>query len=384
MSASNGSVCINGRNVVMRSNAFWHFAQGHMLETFALLHARALYAPSLRLSFGDKAFFRTWKPFLRFYLALFDEVPTLDPGCKHATGRVLEFPPFGMGPSSKGQFRAFREWAHNTSLVRACEALPAMHAIAAARRGARPPGARPMRIVLLRRPNSSAASGPGRRILNSAALAHRLSTFAAERNATLFHGNIDSWSPLEQVDLLLETDVLLSYHGSGVGSGHFWMRPGSLVVEFEPPTVPYCVFAVCGHASGKAWIESGDARTPEMEVWKPGGWNSKYYICNPNLPGHECHRRVDILPAMRVLGDVLAESRRTQESNLVPAFERFVQQSCGRKDVHGCKRACGKRVLQVWEAAKQCEPTAGASRTAAGRRNGKVCSLAPPPGGGER
>jgi hypothetical protein len=365
--AANESICLNGRNVLMRSNAFWHFAQGHMVETFALLQAHRLYAPSLRLSFGDKQFFRTWRPLLRFYLALFDHVPTLDPGCRRATGRVLTYPYFGMGPSSRGAHRVFREHAANSSLVRSCGWLPTMHAIAAARRGARPAGARPARIVLLRRPNATSSNGPGRRILNAPALARALGRLARQHNATFFHGNIEGWAPLEQVDLLLETDVLLSYHGSGVGSGHFWMRPGSLVVEFQPPATPYCIFGVCGAASGKAWVESGDARTPQMEVWKPGGWNSRAYICNPADPA-SCHRRVDLAPTLRVLRSVLG----SRESDYRKPFGAFIaNRTCDDAHVHGCARACGRRILQVWEGSQRCPARPGA-------RNGRIapCAMA--------
>ena len=394
-------ICIAGRNVLMRSNAYWHFAQGHMMETFVMLQSLGLYSPRVRLSFGDRDFFSSWRRFLPFYTALFDELPTLDRDCKHAQGRVLTFPGFWMGPSKKGPVTAFKE-AANSSMMRACAWLPVMHSIAASRRRIKSRSARKMRIVLLERPNVSAASGPGRRILNNEHISAELGKLARSQGADFFHGNIESWRPMAQVDLLLETDILLSYHGSGVGSGHFWMPPGSMVVEFQPPGVPYCIFAACGAASGKAWIESADAATPQMEIWKPGGWNSKWYICDPKRPGRECHRTVDIQPALHVIRAVLrggGRAPRWQKRGLVSsaalsspaspqpaaewvsAMEAFANRSCGRKEVHGCSRSCGRRVVQVWESSRRCHASerrqAGGHTSAAagGLRRERTCSI---------
>ena len=400
-----------------RSSAYWHFAQGHLLETFVLLSTRELYRPDVQLSFGDPQFFDSWRKFLPFYLAIVDQTPRLDRGCdraRRAGGRILHFPEFGMGPSSRGAYRAFF-YAANTSLLRSCRWLPRLHSLALARRGARRLGTRPPRITMLQRPNGSASGGPGRRILNMDEVVQQVSDLARKYGAHLFHGNMDHMAPMEQVDLLLETDVLLSYHGSGVGAGHFWMAPGTIVVEFEPPGVQYCIFAACGAESGKAWIESSDARTPQMEVWKPGGWNGQLYICNPTHALNQCDRTVDARPVLRILNRALASLGREPQTaqptprhrrrhssgrlgrnrpsgalaaghgstshaanathaaasatlsgssgadyrnmyahRLLRATDGFARSTCGRYVTHGCARACGNRVLQVWEGNHSC------------------------------
>lgn len=413
--SASSAICIQGRSVLHRSNAYWHFAQGHLLETFVLLQEGALYHPGLQMSFGDPQFFASWRKYLAFYLTIFDSLPVLDRDCKRAKregARILRFPEFGMGPSRNGPHKAFL-LAENTSLVRACRWLPRLHALVAERRGTQRLGARPPHMVLLQRPNGSAAGGPGRRILNADIVGQLLTAVAREHGAHLTQGNIDGMAPLEQVDLLLRTDVLLSYHGSGVGSGHFWMAPGTVVVEFQPPGVPYCIFATCGAASGKAWVESSDTGTPQMEIWKPGGWNSKWYICNPSNPMQQCHRVVDARPALRIISHALASlpfgrhplgrnttvdrspghhARRVKLTSsaqlagralraspplarepvdyalrMKRAVDRFVRGRCGGARDHGCARACGKRVLQVWEGNRSC---------AVASQSKRACSIA--------
>ena len=407
-SASSAAVdiCINGRTVLHRSIAYWHFAQGHLLETFVMLQKDGLYHPQLRLSFGDRQFFKSWRKYLAFYLAIFDHVPLLDPDCRasNKTGaRVTRFRYFGMGPSSIGHEKVFLQ-AANTSLLDACRWLPKLHALAKRRRNVSSLGERPPQIVMLQRPNTSAGSLPGRQIINRAEVAQSLRRVAKAHGARFVHQNIDSLEPLEQIDLLLQTDVLLSYHGSGIGSGHFWMAPGTIVVEWPPPGVPYCIFAACGEVSGKAWVESSDSRTPQMEIWKPGGWNSKKPICNPHLKANQCHRTVDARPSIALLEIALAgltrmavssaprlarhsieRSHRPQgarparssflrraelndhlsivssvrldkndlASDMRRAIDNFTDRFCtatpSRRRPRSCTRACGRRALQVWE-----------------------------------
>ncbi len=42
--------------------------------------------------------------------------------------------------------------------------------------------------------------------------------------------------PVEQVQLLAETDVLIGQHGAGLAN-MMWMKPGSIVIEIQPPLI---------------------------------------------------------------------------------------------------------------------------------------------------
>jgi len=389
-------VCIFGRNVLMVSSAFWHFAQGHLLETFVLLHRAGLYHPSLRLAFGDRHFFKSWVPYLEFYDVLFDHRPTLDPRCAARNyGHYLRYTNFTMGERSEQPKVQLRHGANNSAYVRSCQLLSIMRELAATRRRALPRSARPMHVVLLARGGTSAPrTGPQRQMRNLGAVGGHLAAFAARQGATFETVQLEKLEPLQQVDLLLRTDILVSYHGSGVGAGHFWMPAGSVVVQFEPPRVQYCVFAVCGAASGKvAWIEATAPKTKRAEVYKLGGWHSKWYICgmwanSSDNERNECDRKVDPAPVTDLLfkawpevervhmppvpsalesgsrrgvyssgggggselgrGNSLIAGRPSAPLSLKASLEVHARRTCGRQEQDGCAIACAGRAIQVW------------------------------------
>lgn len=292
------SVCLDGSNRLMKSNAFWHFAQAHLAQTFNFLWTSGLYSSSLHIAFGDRGFYRSWVPLLKFYGAFFDHPPILDRRCRSGKyDKILQFPEFtGKSPgvcdwnihkdghnARRNSRWEFRTCAENSSLATSCRLLPVMRALAAYRhggiawRGYEAAGAgpryawsasQPVRIVLLERTNVTTAGGPQRRITNIPEVHAALTrAFAGGRyHASVERVNLAALSPLAQVSLLLRTSVLLSYHGSGVGAGHFWLPPGAIVVEWTPPKVDYCIFATCGRQSGKGWIVGSTAYTRRMEV----------------------------------------------------------------------------------------------------------------------
>lgn len=158
-----------------------------------------------------------------------------------------------------------------------CEHIPSLHMVAAARRYARPRTQRLLQIVFVHR-NATAESTPEgtiRGIENVEEVVADLKSLARGRGAILKQVVLERLPPLAQVDLLLETDVLISYHGSGLGGGHVWMPPGGVVVEIMPHKFDYCVVATCVAHSGKAHLMVTTAATRLARRWKPGGWYAK-------------------------------------------------------------------------------------------------------------
>ena len=236
-------VCLRGTNaIVSSSKALWHFMQGHLLETFVLLSRLGLYQRAMQLAFADVGRWSEQHPFWRFYRALHDAPVRFVPGCSGLSSEewmVLDFPAFT-----------------NRSLLSACRWLPALRRAALSMRQIRVPEGRRRvpegrrRLVFLRRHTSRP------RIANADEIATSLAQWAASNSHDFVDASPYQWDALKQVDELLRADVLVSVHGSGVGSGHFWMREGAVIVELVPSGWWYCVFAYCGAVSGKSWLLS--------------------------------------------------------------------------------------------------------------------------------
>ena len=219
--------------VASSSKAFWHFMQGHLLETFALLSRLGLYQPGLQLAFADAARWSERHPFWGFYHALHDASVRFVPLCSGlpSTWLVLDFPLF-----------------NNRSLLSACRWLPALRRAALGVRQI-PSVANRRRLVFLRR-----HARP--RISNADELAASLAAWAESNGHDFVDTSLYQWESLKQVDEFLRADILVSVHGSGVGTAHYWMREGTVVVELVPGGWWYCVFAYCGAVSGKLWLLS--------------------------------------------------------------------------------------------------------------------------------
>ena len=69
-----------------------------------------------------------------------------------------------------------------------------------------------MKMVFLRRTGH-------RSIENGAAIQEQLANWSAAHGWAYSAVYFESFAPLQQVDLMLETDLLVSYHGSGYAAG---------------------------------------------------------------------------------------------------------------------------------------------------------------------
>ena len=380
-----GGLCIYGGHALGSSSAFWHFIHGHLLPAFQRIHELRLYRPDLQIAFGREPL-QGYQRYMGYYHALVDAPTRIVRRCANLpdSWQVIGFPRLELtiirgGPNrTESRERQLEEYRHasNSSLARMCEALPMLHLIAAARRHARPRTRRPLQMVFLRRNLTRSSldtdgASPGgqadrptvaRGIANADEVAGALRSLARAHGAVLREVAFEGWSPLAQVDLLLETDVLISYHGSGLGSAHIWMPPGSVVIEIVPHKWCYCVVATCAAHSGKAHLLLTSEKTLVAQVWKPGGWYAK-------IGGPVGFRNVQLPPALvAVLGRALAAPN---SSSLREVIQLEASSRCAAlkaRDREDCSIACDGKSLQFWEPPEQGHPRSAAP----------VAALSPP------
>lgn len=351
-------VCIRGGNRLLTSASVWHFMQGHLLEVFTLLHVHGLYDRRLRLTFDKLPFQQTWGRYLDFYLAVFDIRPKVAsyPHRCAVHSRSLWLPAFELDtvdnfPEAEfGHAIAFS----NSSLHRACSLLPAVHRAAAEIRSARPRGRRPFRMVLLHRTGM-------RRMINAGEVEQQLRQLATSHGWLFSAVHFDTMPPLEQVDLMLETDVLISYHGAGIGSSHIWMPEGAVIVEIAPPNWPYCLFSVCAAMGGHAWVQSSAAVTVRAEAWKPGGFRSSANSrISRSVVLQPVHRLLQPVMELQVGGKRWQQGWRPRDalmhlaSQLCVAPPSRVERARAwaarySRSQTRCAPACGGEMLQLWE-----------------------------------
>ena len=349
-----GGVCVRGGHTLSSSVAFWHFIHGHLLPTFELISTQGHYRPDLQLVFEQKIF-NTWsRRYMDFYRALFDLPVQIGTRCSGTPSHwlVKPYPRFDMTIMRGDNIKNIEEFKHadNSSIAAMCEHIPSLHMVAAARRYARPRTQRLLQIVFVHR-NATAESTPEgtvRGIENVEEVVADLKSLARGRGAILKQVVLERLPPLAQVDLLLETDVLISYHGSGLGGGHVWMPPGGVVVEILPHKFDYCVVATCVAHSGKAHLMVTTAATRLARRWKPGGWYAK--VGGP--PGLRKVHLPSTLHTMLSLALAVPKEITPREAIQTAAAHLCTESvGRGRKDSIGetCRLACQGKSLQVWE-----------------------------------
>ena len=354
-----GGVCVRGGHTLSSSVAFWHFIHGHLLPTFELISTQGHYRPDLQVVFEQKIF-NTWsRRYMDFYRALFDLPVQIGTHCSGMPSHwlVKTYPRFDMTIMRRDNIEEFKH-ADNSSIAAMCEHIPSLHMVAAARRYARPRTQRLLQIVFVHR-NATAESTPEgtiRGIENVEEVVADLKSLARGRGAILKQVVLERLPPLAQVDLLLETDVLISYHGSGLGGGHVWMPPGGVVVEIMPHKFDYCVVATCVAHSGKAHFLVTTAATRLARRWKPGGWYAK--VGGP--PGlRKVHLPSTLLTMLSLALAVPKEITPREAIQTAAAHLCTESVGRGRKDSIGirrnetCRLACQGKSLQVWEVSKK-------------------------------
>lgn len=344
-------VCIAGTNRQLRSNVYGHFGRGLLLPSMVSVFRHVLYRPDLQLAFGRArhSFGHSFERYYDFFQAIFDARPIHFRDCRRGLPdrwRVVTMPDLDVAFARD----ASTEFANasTSSIARECEWLPLIHSLAAARRHARPRGQRPLQMILLLR-SPPADSSRARGIRNVAAVAKVLEQLMSGVRGVFRVVTFNESQPaLSQVDLMLETDVLVSYHGSGVSASHYWMPPGGVAVEVMPPHWPYCVTGVCVAHGGKFHIQLSPAGTARAEQWKVRGWRSP-------LPSPSGLRNVHMPGAMlEVLQQYLTIANATPAATL--AALRLDSSRCGAPSHPAqhrpravCTVACGGRGLQFWE-----------------------------------
>lgn len=125
------------------------------------------------------------------------------------------------------------------------------------------PASWPPRVVLLRRAGS-------RRFEDEA----MLRTAFGEVGITVDGAEMENLSPVQQLELMARTDVLLGVHGAGLTQG-LYMRPGSLVVQLVPTNLNYwdtTLFQRFTMLAGLAYYQ-WDEHDPEYEGVGATGWH---------------------------------------------------------------------------------------------------------------
>ena len=384
-----GGVCIRGGHALSSSVAFWHFIHGHLLPTFQLISTQGQYRPDLQVVFEQKVFTTWTRRYMDFYHALFDLPVQIGTRCSGMPSHwlVKTYPRLYVTIMRRDNIEEYKH-ADNSSIAAMCEHLPSLHMVAAARRYARPRTQRLLQIVFVHR-NATAESTPEgtvRGIENVEEVVAALKSLARGRGAILKQVILERLPPLAQVDLFLETDVLISYHGSGLGGGHVWMPPGGVVVEIMPHKFDYCVVATCVAHSGKAHFLVTTAATRLAKRWKPGGWFAK--VGGP--PGlRKVHLPSTLLTLLSLAlsvpkGITPREALQTAAALLCTEPVGRGHSKDGIRRNETCRLACQGKSLQIWEAAskKTGTPSRRAARedllsrpttinTASGRRGAR-------------
>ena len=294
------------------------------MEVVTALLVLGVYDPGLALFFEGHHTYtkRNASSFLAFYQPLLDVWPqgvdncSLVPNATRLAFREMDFAvDRGVVPSRKGLQRAQAERefsrASRTSMWQACKLTsPLLHE----RARSKMLPLQPVRYLTFVRRRKSA-----RRIQNPDEVEAELRVFAEAWRLSLRSVYLETLRADEQIALAAQTELLVAYHGSGVGAFHVWMRPGSTVIEVSPPRWPYCLFSVCANATRKSYIFSSVHGDEPANVWKPGGFDSIKVPFGP-----QAGRKANLSAALRV---ALAL----------------------RRGEHIEPNACGRRMVQVWE-----------------------------------
>ena len=299
-------VCIKGRNSIQSSSALWHFIQGHLLETLFLLHSHSVnYSdPNTQVYFEVSRQTRMYMKFFDFYNQVFHNRPLIA-NCD-GIGNYFSFPKLEWHVNRTDARLEFKS-AQYTSLISTCKSIP--HLLPQNRDSERQRFA----TFVMRQGK--------RRILNRKDVEIELHRFSSSHNLQNNSYFLEKLSIRAQVSLLQRTQLLVSYHGSGIGAGHIWMPINSIVIEALPPKWPYCIFASCAYASNKRYILSSQSGDNTSDVWKRGGFTSPF-------AGPEHSRSFDASLSLEVASRIL------------------------RGEVVN-ENACGRRAIQVWESTEK-------------------------------
>lgn len=193
---------------------------------------------------------------------------------------------------------------------------------------------------------------------NPDAVAAQLRGWALRHGVGFRRASFEGLPMLAQVDAMLETDLLVSYHGSGVGTAHLWMPPRSVVVEISPTRWWACSFSYCGAASGKAWIFSAPAGAPPAGVAAPFSslrpdvrepplqW-MKYG--NPAAEGPVVGRAVSVSRLLLLLSLIVTRQSKQQQHDL-DLHEAAVAAAVDlRSKIAWLGGGCNGTMLQLWE-----------------------------------
>ncbi len=242
------SVCIrNHTSVATQGPAFWHFFQGVLIDTLLLLEEHNWLAnPGLRLHFEERMYTEKAEAFFPLWLPS-RSVPDYR-ACDPLVDHVVSHDQHRFTRSQAALW--YRRCRHVPSVVEHMHTL--VHGGAYARRSRAH-----LRLILLQR------SGP-RGIRNFEAFKAQLRVACDRHSVELVVARPEKMTAEAQSKLVLGTDVLVGFHGSGTGSLNYYLGNDTLMVEVMPARTWHCTANRCAAVPQRSltWLQLYSDRGP--------------------------------------------------------------------------------------------------------------------------
>ena len=274
-------ICMRGlTQTASRSLAFWHFWQGMLIDALLRLHEHGLFGcAKLRLHFAldgavpgelrrvlaarARAWFPVWLPS--------QSAPSFGTDCSaecaescntsltahhqecHHQELAPGFPAFQLGEIDE-------YYARCKAVASVVDWMHSMHSSEETRLGPVMPRVwRTPRLVYIQRE-------PPRCVTNDKTFSQALKAVCEAHGVQFVAARLETMPAEEQARLVLSTDVLVGFHGSGIGSLNFLLGRDSVVIEVMPSNTWHCSASLCAAKPPRqlSWLQL--VRDPERAI----------------------------------------------------------------------------------------------------------------------